>query len=149
MIIPIRTPFTRLPRHPSYPTPTHICWILLCWRRSFDLGNMLCLPGCRWVPTIRSGSAAGQPCPPGGECVKGETCNFISTAISSWLPAITPREEISLGPPSGIFPFCFGWESHLCPRTVRNGILPGNGTYRQLPGSWTRTTISQALFSSP
>ncbi len=81
--------------------------------------------------------------------MKGETCNFISTATSSLLPAIAPREEISLGSPSGILPFCFGWESHLCPRTVRNGILPGNGTYRQPPGSWTRTTIEPGTILFP
>jgi hypothetical protein len=148
-IIPIRAPFMHLARHPSYPTPTHVCWILLCWSWSFDLGNMVRSPGRGWVATIRPGSSAGQPCPPGGVCVKGETCNFIGAAAPAWFPGIAPRKEKALRPTSGILPLRFRREPHLCPGTVRSGILPGNGTHRQLPGSWARTAVEPGAIVFP
>ncbi len=149
MIIPIRTPFTHLPRHPSYPTLTHICWILLCWSWSFDLGNMLCSPGGKGILSIGAVPSAGQPRPMGGLCRKGAACNVISTAAPPWLPGISPGEDISLRPTSCIHPLRFCWEPHLCPRTVSTGILPGNRTHRQLQGSWTRTAIEPGAVLFP
>ncbi len=76
-IIPIRAPFTHLTSQASYPTPTHICWILPCWSWAFD-----------WAIWCASQDAGGYrpsgPDPPPVNHARQEACVCkVKSAISS------------------------------------------------------------------